>query len=74
MNQEIYERLLPHKDRWLTFKVNHSMKWTSLELLTFQQAHKELFGWSPANLSCGTCLNELVHKVFNAFEDYESKI
>jgi hypothetical protein len=74
MNQEQYERLKPFKDRWLTFKTNHAMKWSGLEILAFQQAHKDLFGYVTANIHCGNCQNEMVHKVFNAFEEYESKI
>lgn len=74
MNKEQYEKLLPYKERWQTFKVNHAMKWSALELLTFQQIHKEVFGWVNPNLYCGQCTNELVHKVFNQFEEYEAKI
>jgi hypothetical protein len=50
------------------------MKWSGLEILAFQQAHKDLFGYVTANIHCGNCQNELIHKVFNAFEEYESKI
>ena len=74
MNAEQYERLKPFKDRWLIFKTHHAMKWSGLELLAFQQAHKDLFGYVTANIYCGNCQNELIHKVFNALEDYESKI
>ena len=74
MNKEQYERLLPFKERWETFKVNHAMKWMPLELLAFQQLHRDMYGWAAANIYCGNCQNELVHKVFNALEDYESKI
>lgn len=74
MTQEQYQRLLPFKSKWQTFKVNHSMKWGALELLAFQQMHKELFGYVTANIYCGNCQNEMVHKIFNKFEEYESKI
>ena len=74
MNAEQYERLKPFKSRWETFKTNHAMKWTALELLTFQQLHKDMYGYVTANIYCGNCINELVHKIFNALEQYESKI
>jgi len=74
MTPEQYERILPFKDRWLTFKVNHAMKWTTLEILAFQQLHKDLFGYVTANIYCGNCQNEMIHKIFNQMEEYESKI
>ena len=73
MTQEQYEKLKPFKDKWHTFKVNSAMKWGALELLTFQQLHKEVFGWVTQNLYCGNCQNEMIHKLFNALEEYEHK-
>ena len=74
MTHEQYERLKEFKARWETYKVNSAMKWNALELLAFQQMHKELFGYVTANIYCGNCQNEMVHKIFNKLEEYESKI
>lgn len=74
MTSEQYERLKEFKPRWETYKVNSAMKWNALELLAFQQMHKELFGYVTANIYCGNCQNEMVHKIFNKLEEYESKI
>ena len=71
MTEEIYNSLLPLKEKWETYKEHHFSPFTNLDYEIVKEAYAKLHGAPPRNMSCQACIRELLRMVFLPFENYK---
>lgn len=71
MNEELYNKLLPLKEKWETYKEHHFSPFTNLDYEIVREVYSKLHGPPPRNTSCQACIRELLRMVFLPFENYK---
>jgi hypothetical protein len=74
MTEEIYNILLPLKDKWETYKEHHYSEFTNIDYEIVKDAYAKLHGPPPRNLSCQSCIRELLRVVFLPFDNFKPEI
>ena len=71
-NLSHYEKLLPLKKKWETFKVNKVLSINTNEQKVINSVSKELFGLEPS-WCCAESLPENIKQVMNPFQKFEQE-
>ena len=72
MNEELYQKVLPLKNKWEIFKHHHYSEFTNLDFDIVKEVYTKLYGPAPRNMNCHSCIQDLLKRVFIPLEQYEN--
>lgn len=71
MTEQQYNELRQYESKWISLRDGGESSFVPFELESIKLIHLELFGWVNGNISCSTCVNELLKRVFGEFDRFE---
>lgn len=74
MNQAIFDTLIPLYPMWRTYVEEHFSPFTNQQYEVIREAYAKMYGPPPRNLHCRSCIDDLLKKVFYAYEEFKNQI
>jgi len=68
MRLEQFNELKKYETKWFQLRDGGESSFLPQDLESIKLIHLELFGWVNGNISCSTCVNELLKRVFTEYD------
>jgi hypothetical protein len=68
MTLDQFNKLKQHEIKWILLRDGGESSFLPQDLESIKLIHLELFGWVNGNISCSTCVNELLKRVFTEYD------
>ena len=73
MNKETFDLLTPLYPLWRTYVEHQYSPFTNQQYEIAKEAFSRMYGPPPRNLHCKSCIDDLLKRVFNAYERFKQE-